>query len=176
MRTKKPLTRRESRDALRMWSAFAADRDKAADSDTALGLDKPERTRAKPVPWEELEQQKVVHWAHKNEDKWPELRLLHAIPNAGKRDQAVGAKLKSQGMKAGVPDLHLPIARGKFHGLWIELKTPAGLVNEDGRVSKGGRVSEVQADWIRDLRAAGSRVEVCVGWEAARAVIEEYLA
>ena len=78
MRTKKPLTRRESRDALRMWSAFAPDRDKAAASDAELGLDKPERTRVKPVQREAAEQTALMRWAKLAQGKTIyELGLVH---------------------------------------------------------------------------------------------------
>ena len=90
-------------------------------------------------------------------------RLL-AIPNGGHRHIRVAAKLKSEGVRAGVPDLHLPVARGEFNGLWIELKAP------------GGKPSKSQLDWLHYLNEQGSMAALCVGWKAAKETIESYLA
>ena len=68
------------------------------------------------------------------------------------------------GVKAGVPDLFMPVARGGFHGLFIEMKRSAG-----------GRLSDAQNEWIDRLRAEGYLAEVCAGWEAARETVLEYL-
>jgi hypothetical protein len=120
------------------------------------------------------EQSALLKWAKLSEGKYPELRLLYAIPNAGKRPQKQNSKtgkwyspggnrLKEEGMKAGVPDLHLPVARRSCHGLWIEMK------------SANGKVSDAQKWWILALREQGHRVEVCYSWNDARKVIEAYL-
>lgn len=45
-----------------------------------------------------------------------------AIPNGGHRDVRVAKKLKAEGVKPGVPDLMWPIVRGRYHGLFMELK------------------------------------------------------
>jgi hypothetical protein len=97
------------------------------------------------------------------EGRYPELRLLFAIPNGAARDKATGALLKREGVKAGVPDLCLPVARGGFNGLFIELKI--------GR----NRPAERQAAWLDALTAEGYLAVACWGWCEAREVIEEYL-
>ena len=56
------------------------------------------------------------------------------------------------------------IIRTKYNGLYIELKR-----------LRGGTVSATQKQWIARLRDAGYAVEVCKGWEAAAAVITDYL-
>jgi hypothetical protein len=68
------------------------------------------------------------------------------------------------GMKRGVPDVCLPVPRGGFHGLYVEMK----------RV-KGGRPSPEQLWWRDKLREQGYRAEICCGWEDAVRVIREYL-
>lgn len=93
----------------------------------------------------------------------PALRLLHAIPNGGHRNKATAGKLKAEGVRRGVPDLCLPVPMGGFHGLYIEMK------------AVGGKASSEQLEWHAALRAKGYRVEVCVGADAAWAVICEYL-
>ena len=67
-------------------------------------------------------QETLFNWAQYRYARYPELELLYHIPNGGKRDACTAVNLKRQGVKAGVPDLHLPVARGGYHGLYIELK------------------------------------------------------
>lgn len=112
---------------------------------------------------EHNQQVAVFGWAHWQERKHPELKLLFAIPNAGKRTARQGAWLKAEGLKAGIPDICLPVKRGEYIGLWIELKA----IKNKPTVS--------QLEWIDNLRGAGHCVEVCYGWEAARDAILEYL-
>ena len=64
---------------------------------------------------ETTEQIKLFNWARSVREFVPELKLLHHIPNEGKRTN--GALLKAAGMLAGVPDLSLPVARRGFHGI-----------------------------------------------------------
>lgn len=89
--------------------------------------------------------------------------MLYAIPNGGHRHPATAAKLKAEGVKRGVPDLCLPVPRGGFNGLYLEMK------------ADGGRPTVEQRAWIDALRELGYRAEVCVGWDAARETIKAYL-
>ena len=95
--------------------------------------------------------------------KYPELETLFHVPNEGKRTASYGHKLKEMGMKRGVPDLVLPVARGGYGGLYIELKKP------------DGKVSEFQRQFIRNLRKWGQCAGVCRSWTDASQVIEKYL-
>lgn len=110
------------------------------------------------------EQETLMEWARVREGKWPELKLLHHIPNGGSRNKTEAARLQFQGVKPGVPDLCLPVARGGYHGLYIELKR-----------RKGGKISPVQTAWLDALREQGYKAVVCWGWEDGKNVIEEYL-
>ena len=112
---------------------------------------------------EELEQEALFRWAKLAENRWSELKWLHHIPNGGLRSKAVAVRLKAAGVKAGVPDICLPVPRGAFHGLYIELK-----------VGKN-KPTERQEAWLHHLREAGYCTQVCYGWEAARMCIEGYL-
>ena len=117
------------------------------------------------LPKEGEEQATLMSWARMQRWRWPgELDLLFHIPNGGARSKSEAARFKAEGVKAGVPDLFLPVPRGEYHGLFIELKRQAG-----------GRLSDEQKEWIPALQAQGYRVEVCKGWEAAVKVIEDYL-
>ena len=64
----------------------------------------------------------IFEWAQLMTGKYPELSLLYHIPNEGKRSIYYGAKLKREGLKSGVPDICLPIPKGQYGGLYIELK------------------------------------------------------
>ena len=115
-------------------------------------------------PEEEVEQTCLFRWAAYSLGAHPELKLLHAIPNGGKRSKSEAARMKAAGVKAGVPDMFLPVARGGSHGLYIELK----------RI-KSGRVSAEQLAWMDELTREGYTCAVCHGWEEARKVIQTYL-
>lgn len=71
---------------------------------------------------EATEQERVINWATFYAKDFPELALLHHIPNGGSRNQLEAANLKRQGVKAGVPDLCLPVPRNGKHGLYVEMK------------------------------------------------------
>ena len=114
--------------------------------------------------YEADEQKTLFIWASYMTGRYPELRLMYAIPNGGSRHPAEAAHLKAQGVKAGVPDICLPCARSGYHGLYIEMKR-----------TKGGRLSEEQKIMIEALRDQGYKAEVCKGWENARKTIEKYL-
>jgi hypothetical protein len=92
---------------------------------------------------------------------------LYAVPNGGRRGKAEAARLKAAGVKAGVSDLHLPLPRGIFHGLWIELKAPKPHPSS---------TSTEQRAWLKRMREAGHRAEVCYGAADAIASIQAYLA
>jgi hypothetical protein len=57
--------------------------------------------------------------------RYPEAILLHAIPNgASASSKAAAGKRKAEGQLADMPDLNLPVARGPFIGLYVEVKRP----------------------------------------------------
>lgn len=125
----------------------------------------------KPYPLEHDEQAALFFWARWNNVNYPELRLMFAIPNGGHRNLLVARKMKAEGVKAGVPDIFLPVARGGFHGLFVEMKA------ESARPKKGGKggLSDLQCEWIGDLRNQGYKVAVCYGRDEAIAEITNYL-
>lgn len=114
--------------------------------------------------------------ACKRDKSIPELQWLHAIKNAGHGDAIRGARSAAEGVKAGVPDIFLPVPRPMyqvlpqdtctefFHGMYVEMKRP-----------KRGVVADIQTKWHVYLRDAGYCVETCYGWQAARDAILRYL-
>ena len=59
---------------------------------------------------ETTEQIKLFTWARQQAEYIPELALMYHVPNEGKRKQTTGQIMKAEGMKAGVPDICLPVA------------------------------------------------------------------
>jgi len=118
----------------------------------------------RPVcPTESQEQVMLFQWARFESARYPELKLMYHIPNErSSRNEAM--RLKNEGVKAGVPDIFLPCARGGYHGLYIELKR-----------REGGRLSQYQREMIRDLRAQDYAAVVCRGFDEARQIILDYL-
>ena len=92
--------------------------------------------------------------------------LLYAIPNGGKRDPSVAARMKATGVKRGFPDVGLPIAKLGFHGLFIEMKKANGTMND---------VDVDQTKWHVALTEQGYYVVVAFGWRQAVELITEYL-
>lgn len=112
---------------------------------------------------EDTEQMGVIDWATWNINRFPELKLLFHVPNGGKRNAAEAARFKAMGVKAGAPDLCLPVPRAGYAGLYIEMKYGKNTVTGN------------QKEWIKDLRQQGYKVTVCYGGEAATKELETYL-
>lgn len=102
-----------------------------------------ERTRS-----EHVEQREFVSWFRK---RWPGVRIF-AIPNGGIRGATTGARLKAEGVSAGVPDLYIPAWK-----LWVEMKR-----------ERDYSVSKEQRDWIDYLQRIGDCAIVCRGFDDAR--------
>lgn len=96
----------------------------------------------------------------------PELKWMHAIPNGGGRSARQGAALKDEGVKGGVADVCLPVPRGAYHGLYIEMKKTKGVPSD---------VSKDQIDFARFVTRQGYVWMVCFGWQQATKLIQTYL-
>lgn len=112
---------------------------------------------------EETEQMTLIDWCNINICKYPELKLIYHIPNGGKRNKLEAARLKRGGVKKGVPDLCLPVSKGTYHGLYIEMKFG------------NGRTSKEQKEWILNLNHQGYKAVVCNGFEEAKDTIINYM-
>lgn len=103
---------------------------------------------------EHVDQREFVSWFRQT---WPDVRIF-AIPNGGARNIIVAAKLKAEGVSAGVPDLHVPA-----WNLWIEMKR-----------GKRGKTSAKQDDWIAYLEGIGHTVLVCHGVDEAKSKVKDF--
>ena len=107
---------------------------------------------------EAAEQVAVIEWCDANR-----VPVFH-IPNGGKRGKSEAAYLKRQGVRAGVPDLCVPVARGGYHSLYVEMKVGTN------------KPTQKQAEWIAFLRKQGMCAYVCYGADAAIECIRRYMA
>ena len=116
-------------------------------------------------PSENQHQMAVIKWSQQASirQRWPELKLLFHIPNERKCTPQQGRLLKLMGVKRGVPDLMLPVARGQYHGLYIEMK------------SLSGKARQEQQWWLDELGAQGYLAIVCKGYMEAVNALKEYL-
>lgn len=104
--------------------------------------------------------------------QYPQLKWLHAIPNANSH------RMVGEGVRGGIPDVCLPWpnipnkwfgSNECYHGLYIEMKL------ESRRKHKNGGLSDEQVECIAYLREVGYYVAVCYSWIEAWKVIEDYL-
>lgn len=103
------------------------------------------------------EQITVVDWC-----KAMRIPVAH-IPNEGKRSTQYGAMMKRMGLRKGFPDLFVPMPRGGFHGLFVEMK------------AKGGKTTKEQEEWLSLLNANGYAVCVAVGANEGIEKIKRYV-
>lgn len=118
---------------------------------------------------EEDDQAALYQWVMLNGKRISHLSLLFHVPNGSKLSGASpekraiqGARLKRQGVRAGIWDNFWMRPIDSYCGLWIELKT------------KTGRLSEDQKIFGRAAVAQGYAAVVCIGWEAATRAINDY--
>lgn len=107
------------------------------------------------IPSEHFEQREFVRWFRQT---YPGVRIF-AIPNGGARGMAAAARLKAEGVSAGVPDLFIPTWL-----LWIEMKR-----------QKGGVLSKEQRDWFGYLEGIGHTVAVAYGCDSAKAKVLDFI-
>lgn len=117
---------------------------------------------------EDAEQAAVFDWAAYHQELW----WMHAIPNGAflagdSTARAIQMKrLKRQGLKTGVSDIFLPLPRGGYHGLYIEMKRR----KDQGSSS----VSDEQVQFQKAMIEAGYDCRICYGADEAIGAIKEY--
>ena len=93
---------------------------------------------------------------------WRRVPYFH-IANEAKRGPKAQREFKRLGGKPGVPDLCIPVAKGGYFGLYIEMKY--------GR----NKPTENQRRWQSILIGQGYKAVTCWGADEAIAVIKGYL-
>ena len=108
---------------------------------------------------EDFEQKQLIQWCRTD----PRLQFLFHIPNENTAGIKWGIRNRQLGVKSGVPDLMLPIPAGRYHGMFIEMKTAIG------------ETSPNQEKWLSALNGLGYLAVVAHGWEDAKCKILDYL-
>lgn len=109
------------------------------------------------------EQCALFEWSGYAKATHPELKLLSSSLNGVKLTKAQAGKAKAAGMRKGEHDVRLPVARGGYIGLSIEMK-----------YGKNKPTPE-QLEYGELLEAEGWRVVYCWSWIDARDAILDYL-
>lgn len=102
-------------------------------------------------------------WVRLSSKLWPELEFIFHVPNGGGRSKREGGILKAMGVKPGVADYILPIARGGHPALWLEAK------------SKDGVLSPAQKDLFPKMAAQGMHIVVCYTLDQMIHAVTAYL-
>jgi hypothetical protein len=123
---------------------------------------------------EHIEAKALMRWVGLKTPQYPDLAKLFHIPNGGDRHRVVAAKLKAEGVKAGVSDYFLPVGvphrpAGEFlplfrGGLFLELKALGDT-----------RPTPAQLAFLKEKRADAYAATWCRGWEAAAQALLAYL-
>lgn len=90
--------------------------------------------------------------------------LPFAVPNGARTSMSTARKLKSEGLKAGVPDVIIPVPVGDYNGAAIEFKR------------KGNRPSDKQMWWLKALELQGYKTTIQYTGADAFQWLENYLA
>lgn len=115
------------------------------------------------IEHEHLEQCALIQWANLSTGKYPALKWLYSIPNGGNRSKAVAGKMKASGVKKGVYDLCLPVMRGGYIALYIEMKWG------------DNKLTPEQREFKSFMEGEGAKCVECWNWVDACAEIEKYL-
>lgn len=85
------------------------------------------------------------------------------VANERKTSFQAGKRLKSKGVKSGVPDCLIFTSNGIYNGLSIELKV------------KPNKTTDNQKKWLKSLKNENWYCEVCYTFDEAKEVIDGYL-
>ena len=126
-----------------------------------LCAEQAQRQKRRPKEEEHRLQCACVRWFHY---EYPHLRYaLFAVPNGGRRDKTTGAKLKAEGVLAGVSDLVLLKQNKRYGALLIEMKTP------------DGHQSAEQKDFEAYCQANDYCYALCRSYEDFQRIVKQYL-
>lgn len=128
------------------------------------------RRRATRVDREGAEQKVLMRWLFGEKARGGDLANVYDhtyhVPNGGQRSKVTAAALKGQGVKAGVSDLVVALARGGYHGLYLEFKaTPPDHA----------ALADSQRAWLARMEQQGYCAVLARGLEEAKAAIREYM-
>lgn len=91
------------------------------------------------------------------------VHIIFAIPNGGKRNAREAAKMKCEGVLAGVADLFIAQPVKNCSGLFIEMKV------------KTGTQTESQKKFEADIKSKGFEYTICKDFDDFKKKVENYL-
>ena len=92
--------------------------------------------------------------------------LVTHYPNEAKRSFSLAKFLQSIGLRKGVSDYFIPVMRGGYGGMWIEMK------RSDKTLS---RISLEQKNWLAKMDKQGYKTYVAYGYCDAAQAVTAYL-
>ncbi len=130
--------------------------------------------RARPRKLEDIEQARLAFWLDNRRLGGEPLLWAH-VPNGGARHPAVARQLRAAGVKPGVPDVLIfdspPSTQVDVEGSAMQLQRYVGVAIELKR-PKGGRASDKQQQWLKQLAVRGWLVMVAHGADEAIRALE----
>ena len=105
----------------------------------------------------------LFNWAELHEHAYPALKLLRGSMNQVRLTPLQAKKAKAMGMKKGELDITLPVPRGGYTGLSVELKYG------------NNKPTKEQIDYGARLKVEGWYVAYLYDWEEAANLIKRYL-
>jgi len=122
------------------------------------------KARAPSRDLEHKEQVAVIQWWHLAHTGFglPEI-ALYANANGGDRHLLTAVRLKAEGVRSGVSDLSLCVARGGWNCAYIEMK------------SAEGRMSDAQMYFFVEMAKLKNRCVTCYSATEAIEFIKSYL-
>jgi len=93
----------------------------------------------------------------------PECKWIHAVPNGFYSTPAQKAKMGYEGLRKGVWDIFVPYPRGKYHGMYVEMKYGKNKLTAE------------QVEFGAFVEAQGYKTFVAYGWFEAYTAIMDYL-
>ena len=121
------------------------------------------RSTPEPTPTEHVEQTRLFDRIRAAEQAYPALSMVYAVPNGGFRHIATAKAMRDEGVRAGVPDVHIPLARKGYCGGWIEMKR------------RGNGPTDGQREYAAKLLAEGHWYELHYTAETAWPALCGYL-
>ena len=116
------------------------------------------------TPKEREEQVGFFRWISLHPDAAQARGLIFAVPNGARVTIGQGVKLKAEGLMTGVPDIFLALPKGRYHGLFIEMKRIGGR-----------KPGTEQVEWMNRLKDKGYAVALCFGAEEAKTDLIKYI-
>lgn len=106
---------------------------------------------------------KFFEWLAWQTIQRPEFAVVHHVENERRTSWSQGKTRKQKGVKAGIPDIVAPIPRGRFPGLYIEMK------------SEHGKLSDKQKTMCELLHSLGHCVRLARSADEAIEIFKKYI-